>query len=65
MTLLSHFDADELAVVERGAHGTQVHRLDLDELSDWLAGYSLGDLWEKNVLGGRPRPDSAVSRWSQ
>ena len=26
------------------------------DLESWLDGYSLGELWEKNVLGGRPRP---------
>ena len=25
--------------------------------TDWLADYSLGELWEKNLLGGRPRPE--------
>ena len=60
VTLLSHFEAGEVAVVERGAHGTQVSRLDPARLSEWLADYSLGELWEKNLLGGRPRPDSAA-----
>jgi predicted ATPase len=60
VTLLSHFDAVELTVVERGIGGTTATRLDVEALADWLAEYSLGDLWEKNVLGGRPRPDSAV-----
>jgi len=23
-------------------------------LGEWLADYSLGDLWQKNLLGGRP-----------
>jgi predicted ATPase len=57
VTLVSHFDATELVVVERGSHGTTADRLDVEALSDWLAEYSLGDLWEKNLLGGRPRPD--------
>jgi predicted ATPase len=57
VTLLSHFDATEVAVIERGPTGTTATRPNVDELSDWLAEYSLGDLWEKNLLGGRPRPD--------
>lgn len=60
VTLLSHFNADEVAVVERRLGGTRVNRLDPEALGDWLANYSLGELWEKNVLGGRPRPDQAV-----
>jgi predicted ATPase len=60
VTLLSHFDVNEVAVVERGTRGSVVNRLDPTELDVWLADYSLGELWEKNVLGGRPRPDSTV-----
>ena len=26
----------------------------LEELKEWLEAYTLGQLWEKNVLGGRP-----------
>ena len=30
------------------------NRLDKDKLSSWLEDYTLGDLWEKNVIGGQP-----------
>jgi hypothetical protein len=33
---------------------TTFKRLDEDKLSFWLEEISIGDLWEKNVLGGRP-----------
>lgn len=29
-------------------------RLDPEEFKDWLEDYSIGDLWKRNVLGGRP-----------
>jgi predicted ATPase len=58
VTLVSQFEPEELAVVERGPLGTRVHRWQTDELSDWLEEYSLGELWEKNRLGGRPGPDT-------
>jgi len=29
-------------------------RPDAEALSEWLTEYSLGDLWKKNLLGGRP-----------
>ncbi len=25
-----------------------------DELTQWLEEYTLGELWEKNIIGGRP-----------
>jgi hypothetical protein len=29
-------------------------RLAEEEMTAWLEDYDLGDLWEKNLLGGRP-----------
>lgn len=29
-------------------------RLDVEELKPWLEDYSLAELYDKNVLGGRP-----------
>ena len=52
--LLDHFDAEDVIVVERGEGGSTFSRLDPEDLADWLAEYSLSELWEKNVLGGRP-----------
>ena len=54
VTLLEQFTVDEVAVVERAGEGTQVSRPDPKELGEWLEDYSLGELWEKNILGGRP-----------
>jgi hypothetical protein len=31
-------------------------RLDIDDLKDWLEDYTLGELWKRNILGGRPKP---------
>ena len=41
-------------VVEREGRATVFRRLDSDSLSEWLEEYSLSELWEKNVIGGRP-----------
>ena len=38
-----------------GSEGTTFRRLDSNALNEWLKeDYSLGELWKKNVLGGRP-----------
>jgi predicted ATPase len=59
VTLLEQFSVDEVAIVERTAEGTQIQRPDPEALEEWLGDYSLGELWEKNLLGGRPRPDDS------
>lgn len=43
-----------MLVAERVAGGTEFSRLDSTRLDSWLQDYSLGQLWEKNELGGRP-----------
>lgn len=52
--LLDAFDAEDVVVVERDAEASSFRRLDEASLNEWLEGYSLGQLWEKNVLGGGP-----------
>lgn len=52
--LLNEFDVDDVIVVDRDSDGSVFKRLDASELKEWLENdYTLGDLWIKNVLGGR------------
>ena len=53
-TLLDAFALDEVIVAERRGGESCFRRLDLEELRLWLADYSLAQLYEKNLLGGRP-----------
>ena len=52
--LVNEFDAEDLIVVDKHAGASTFRRPDAEALADWLADYSLGELWKKNVLGGRP-----------
>ncbi len=54
--LVDEFNIDEIVIVERDEikDRSLFKRLDESTLSQWLKRYSLSDLWEKNVLGGRP-----------
>ena len=52
--LLDHFEPEEVLVADRIDGATQLTRLESSSLESWLEDYSLGQLWEKNVLGGRP-----------
>ena len=52
--LLDHFEPEDVLVADRVDGATQLTRLESSNLDSWLEDYSLGQLWEKNVLGGRP-----------
>jgi len=52
--LLDQFEPEDVVVVERDGAASTFQRLDPEKLRDWLGDYSLGQLWEKNVIGGGP-----------
>src|SRR5260370_40864200 len=52
--LLNEFTPEDVIIVERTNGQSQFRRLQSSDLSEWLQDYSLGDLWQKNVLGARP-----------
>lgn len=53
--LVNEFTIADLLVVDY-RHGESIFsRYDEDEFSDWLEDFSVGELWVKNLLGGRPR----------
>lgn len=54
MTLIDYFDPEDVVVVDRPDRASSFRRLDPQPLQDWLEEYSLAELWEKNVIGGRP-----------
>lgn len=59
VNLVNAFSPDDIIVVDRenadGRPGSSTfRRLQTEELATWLTEYSLGDLWEKNVIGGTP-----------
>jgi predicted ATPase len=56
---VDQFDPAEIVVAERHGGETRFIRPDPARLNEWLEKYSVGELWEKNVLGGRPTAWSA------
>ncbi len=57
VTLVDELEPTDLVVVDRETStGASVFRRPTpDEARGWLDDYSLGELWQKNVLGGRPQ----------
>ena len=54
--LLDYFSPEDVLVAESKDNGTTFSRLNSSDYDQWLEEFSLGQLWEKNYLGGRPRP---------
>jgi len=54
--LVDHFNVDNISVVEMDekTQSTIVTHLKEDDYKLWLEHYSLSELWDKNIIGGRP-----------
>ena len=52
--LVDAFDIDEIIVLELGEGRTSVRRCAEEQYQQWLDEYATGELWQKNLLGGRP-----------
>lgn len=55
--IIDGFSPDDVTVVERDTaiHGTSARKLSEKEYRDWLEDYTLSELWNKNIIGGRHR----------
>jgi predicted ATPase len=52
--LLDELTPEQVIVVNQHDGESTLERLDPEKLADWLQEYTLGQLWEKNELGGLP-----------
>lgn len=52
--LVDAFELDEVSVLDIREGRTELSRPPVEELQSWLDDYSVGELWQKNLLGGRP-----------
>lgn len=52
--LIDCFEPQEIMVVERDGRTSSFKRLEAEPLSEWLQEYSISELWDKNVVGGKP-----------
>lgn len=54
VTLVNQFTPEDIIVLEREGGQSTFKHLAQQDMQVWLDEYGLGDLWEKNILGGRP-----------
>ena len=54
--LVDHFDIDNISVIEmdKETQSTTVTHLSDEEYHLWLQKYTVSELWDKNIIGGRP-----------
>ncbi len=52
--MVNHFAPDDLVVIERKGRDSQYKRYTSKELSAYLDDFSTSELWEHNIIGGKP-----------
>lgn len=54
VTFLNEFEPEDIVTVDRENGESVFRRHSTAELAAWLEDYSLAEIWEKNIIGGRP-----------
>ncbi len=57
VTLADNFDIEDIIVVDRKNNESMFTRLNIEDYEEWLQEYSLGEIWQKNLIGGVPTYD--------
>ncbi len=52
--LVNALSPQDVIVVDQEAGASTFRRYTEEELSGWLTEYSMGEIWKRNILGGRP-----------
>jgi predicted ATPase len=52
--LVNELTPDDVIVVDQEDGASTFRRFTQNELGGWLEEYALGELWKRNILGGRP-----------
>jgi predicted ATPase len=60
--LIAALEPEDVIVADRENGETTLRRLDATALEGWLEEYTLGELWQKNILGGVVNPNPVPSR---
>jgi len=54
ISLVNNFELDDLVVIDRKSRSSEYNRPDSANLQVYLEEFSTGQIWEKNIIGGRP-----------
>lgn len=53
-TFANHFGWEDFIVVDRDNDASVFRRLAESEVRPWMDDFAMGEIWEKNLIGGRP-----------
>jgi len=54
VNFVDNFEPEDIITVDRTQNESIFSRLKKEDLTNWLEDYTLGDLWQKNVIQGQP-----------
>lgn len=54
ISLVNNFELEDLVVIDRKSRSSEYSRPDSENLQVYLDEFSTGQIWEKNIIGGRP-----------
>ncbi len=56
-TFADFFDIEDIIIADTKDNATLFKRLNKDEYKEWFEEYSIGEMWQKNLIGGVPNYD--------
>ncbi len=56
-TFADFFDIEDIIIADTKENATVFKRLDTNEYKEWFEQYSIGEMWQKNLIGGVPSYD--------
>ncbi len=54
VTFINEFSYEDIVVADRQKEQSVFRRLEENEVKNWLDEFAMGDIWEKNIIGGTP-----------
>jgi len=54
LSIIDNFEPENIITVDRKDNQSVFNPQNSTNLKDWITEYSIGELWNKNVIGGRP-----------
>lgn len=54
ISMVNNFEIEDLVVIDRKGRNSEYHRPNPENLQAYIEEFSTGQIWEKNIIGGRP-----------